>query len=686
MTLQQAVALHQRGQLAEAERLYRQFLTLEPQNPAVHFLFGLVCLQQGRHDEAIVSLDRVIALDPGNPDAHSNRAIALCGQKRFDEALKSFDAALALKPSFADAWRNRGAALSHQEKFADAVASFNKALTLRPDYAEVWNDRGAALRALHNYGEALASFDKALALNFDVWRAHYNRAVTLSDLGRSDEALASFDAAITANPRFAMAFYHRGSMLWAKKQDLQGAIRDITAALALEPDYPYARGHLLHLKMYAGDWTGFAEEKARIDQGIRVGKPVAEPFVYVALSDNPADLLACAKLYAAAKFPPAPAVWRGTVRRPGKIRLGYVSGEFRQQATAFLTAGLYEHHDKTRFELVAIDNGGSDGSPMRARLETALDRFVDISRLGGDDAARLVREQDIDILVNLNGYFGKMRTDLFARRPAPIQVNFLGFPGSMGAPYMDYILADAHVIRRDEQLFFAEQVVTLPHCYQVNDDRRGAVVPDKDRAAHGLPQNALVFCYFNQSYKLAPGSFSSWMRILSQVDGSVLWLFENSALLAGNLRREAAARGVDPSRLIFAPYREQSEHLSRLALGDLFLDSLPYGAHTTASDALWAGLPLITQTGNSFAGRVATSLLHAAGLPELVTSNEKEFEALAIALARDPARLAAIRQRLASVSTTPLFDTKAYCRHLEAAYLGMMEKRGEAPGGFSLQA
>jgi protein O-GlcNAc transferase len=824
MSLEQALSFHQRGQLTEAERLYRQLLAREPGNAAAHFLFGMVCLQQGRNDEALASLDRAIALDPGNADAFANRAIALCGLGRFPEAIRGFNAALAinpkspdihanraqvqrqlgrtaealdgynaalkldprhfgalvgrggvlremgrfedaladfekalalrpaqaeifyncglvladmkrnqaalarfdravaLKPDYADAWNNRGCALdaldrpdeaiasfdraqqltpdapapyrnhgavsAGQGRFAEAIGFYDKALALQPGSAETWNDRGAALQALRRHDEALASFDRALALAPKLAGAHNNRGVSLWQTGRIDEAAASFDAAIAADPQAVAALNNRGAMLWARKKDYAAAVRDLTTVLSLDPDYPDARGHLLHLKMYACDWTDFAAEKARIDQGVRAGKMAVEPFVYLALSDNPQDLLGCARLYGQKEFPARPPLWNGNVRKPGKIRLGYVSGEFREQATAFLTAGLYEHHDKNRFELIAFDNGGSDGSVLRARLEAAFDRFVDISGLSAEEAAKRVRAEEIDILINLNGYFGKMRMDLFALRPAPIQVSFLGFPASLGVSYIDYILADAEVIAPAEQQFFTEQVVFLPGTYQVNDDRRAPALPDTDRAAQGLPQKAFVFCYFNQSFKLTPETFGLWMRILAQVEGSVLWLLEDNLLLAGNLRRQAAAHGIDASRLIFAPFVEQKAHLARLGLGDLFLDSLPCGAHTTASDALWAGLPLITRRGSSFAGRVAASLLQAAGLPELITQSAEEFEALAVALARDPERLAVIRRKLASVADTPLFDTDAFRRGIEAAYTTMVEtwQSGAPKRGFTVES
>ena len=364
-----------------------------------------------------------------------------------------------------------------------------------------------------------------------------------------------------------------------------------------------------------------------------------------------------------------------------------MSGEFREQATGYLTAGLYECHDKREFEIVAFDNGRSDHSPSRKRLEAAFDKFVDIENVPDRAAAERILAEEIDILVNLNGYFGEQRTGVFAHRPAPIQVNYLGFPATLGAPYMDYILADRFVIPESERQYFTEKVVWLPDSYQVNDSNRRIAQDVSTRRTSRLPEKAFVFCNFNQSYKLTPATFAVWMQILKKVEGSVLWLLESNTVLPENLRREAIRHGVAGERLVFAPRIPVEEHLARLKLADLFLDSLPYNAHTTASDALWAGLPLITCRGTSFAGRVATSLLNAVGLPELVTDNLAEYEVLALKLAGDPSFRQSIRQKLAhNRLSTPLFDTDRFRRHLETAYTKMWEisERGEAPQSFTV--
>jgi predicted O-linked N-acetylglucosamine transferase (SPINDLY family) len=468
------------------------------------------------------------------------------------------------------------------------------------------------------------------------------------------------------------ALWSRANCRWTRRQNVPGAIADLERLFAIRADFPYARGALLHMRMHAGDWRDLAHQCAALDQGVCSGQRVVEPFAYQALCSSPADLLACARIYARDKYPPQSAPPR-RVRREGRIRLGYLCGEFRAQATMYLAAGLFEQHDRARFELTAFDNTREDGSAMRRRVIAAFDSCVPIHGLSDREAAHRIASKEIDILVNLNGYFGAQRMGVFAHRPALLQVNYLGFPGSLGVGYMDYILADAEVIPEGEEQFYSEQVVRLPGSYQINDgDRRSRAAPST-RAAHGLPEKGFVFCNFNYSYKIAPETFAVWLRLLKNVPQSVLWLLESNELFAANLGRHMAEGGIDPTRLIFAPQIEHSAHISRLALGDLFLDTLPYNAHTTASDALWAGLPVITCRGKAFPGRVAASLLRAAGLPELIADDLGQYESKALLLAGDRPLLQSYRDHLTrDPARLALFDTARTTRQIEAAYEQMM--------------
>jgi predicted O-linked N-acetylglucosamine transferase (SPINDLY family) len=443
----------------------------------------------------------------------------------------------------------------------------------------------------------------------------------------------------------------------------------------IAPHRPYVVGDLLYAKMLCCDWAGFGELAAAVQRGMQDSRPVMSPFGYMAIAESEPDLKTCATIYSADHFPPVMNDFSGRRRPRGKIRIGYSSGEFRAQATSFLMAELWELHDRSRFELVAFDNGWDDGSPMRARIAAAFDEMIDITRLSDVDAAALVNRKAIDILVNLNGFFGEPRQGVFACRPSPIQVNYLGYPGTLGASYMDYLIADEIVIPPSSRSFYTEKVVTLPGCYQPNDRRRPIADQIPSRADLGLPPDAFVFCCFNNHYKLTPRMFDIWTRLLAQIEGSVLWLIQDDQASADNLRREAGARGIASERLVFAPRQPLPLHLARHAAADLFLDTLPCNAHTTASDALWAGLPVLTARGTTFPGRVGASLLTAVGLPEMVAADLGQYEARALELARSRPALEAVRRKLAANrATAPLFDAPRFVRHIEDAYSRIYER------------
>ncbi len=593
--------------------------------------------------------------------------------RRYDEALDCFNKALALEPSHLEALANRGSVLGTLGRFAEALADYRRALTLSPNHAMLLFNQGNALSRLGRLDEALESYNRAIAADPKVPEIWNNRGNILRDLKQPDEAIKSYDWALLLRPEYARALYNRGNILWVEKRLIEFAWQDFEKAYALEPESDNLRGDLLHLRMHVGDWRDFDSLKREVDRAVRAGRKAVGPFAYQAISGSPADLKTCSEIYAADRHPARPPLVTQAWKNHKKIRVGYLSGEFRQQATSFLTAGLYEAHDKDRFEIIAFDSGLSDGSGLRLRLEKAFDRFVDISRLGDEEAAQAILAEEIDILVNLNGYFGENRMNVFARRPAPVQVNYLGFPATLGAPYIDYILADRIVIPQHEQHFYSERIAWLPDCYQANDSKR-AEAGQSNRAAHGLPEDGFVFCSFNQTYKLTPHVFASWMRILRQVPGSVLWLLEGNAHFPGNIRREAQAAGVAPERIMFAPMQDLPDHLARMTLADLFLDTAPYNSHTTGSDALWAGLPLLTCRGTTFPGRVAESLLTAIGLPELVAADIAAYEKLAVKLATEPDQLRALRRRLEqNRRSASLFDTARFTRQVEKAYQTMWE-------------
>jgi predicted O-linked N-acetylglucosamine transferase (SPINDLY family) len=668
---------------------------------------GNTLVALGRHDEAVASFDRALALRPDYVEAAYNRGNALHAAGRPADALAAYDAVIAARPDIAQAHNNRARVLQDLDRQADALAGYERAVALAPRYVQAIVGRGTARLALKQPAAALADFDAALQADSRHAGAHEGRGGALValrraadavlaftrcleldptrldarlqrgnasyELRRHDDALADFDAVLAATPDVPGVVCNRGDALLELKR-YDEAAQAFERVAAIDTDYPYALGKRLHAQAMACDWHGFDALVAQVHAGVEAGRAAIEPFAYQAVAADPMLLRRCAELFAADQFPAQAALVAPGVRLGNaKIRVGYLGGEFRNQATSILAAELFELHDKRRFEIVMFDNGWDDGSTLRRRMNAAFDEVVAVAGMPDDDAARAVAERRIDILVNLNGWFGLGRTGVFARRPAPLQVNYLGFPGTLGAAYLDVIVADAQTIAAGEEGAYVERVVRLPHSYQPNDRQRAIGAPST-RAAQGLPAEDVVFACFNNTYKITPATFASWMRILAAVDASVLWLLQDNDAATRNLRAAAAAHGVAPERLHFAPRIRLDEHLARHACADLFLDTLPYNAHTTASDALWAGLPLLSCRGTTFPGRVGASLLHALGLAdELLVDDAPAFEARAIELARDRARLARLRERLAGArATAPLFDTPAYCRALEQAYEDML--------------
>ncbi len=655
--------------------------------PTDLFQSAFTAFQQGRLGDAERELRRILRKAPDHIGALNVLAVVLVTLKRHAEAEPHLRAALRLQPRSDVTLYNYGLVLKALNRPDEALQRFTEALALNPDNAETLSSRGTVFNDLSDYTAALADFDRALGLNPRYAAAHFNRSKSLAELGRNDEALIACDATLALQPEMAEAWFGRG-FIFAKLRRPADAVTAYQRARTLNPELPLLKGNLLHQKMLVCDWDGIEDLIAEIEVDLAAGKLAAEPFGWQGIASSEASLQRCAELTNTARFGKVPALKSsGQIVPNGKLRIGYLSGEFREQATSLLLVGVLEQHDKNDFEVVAFDNGFDDGGVTRQRIDHAVDRIVDISAMGDVEATSTIRAQNIDILVNLNGYFGRQRNGVFARRAAPIQVNYLGFPGTLGAGFMDYIIADPHVLPAEHRRFYNEKVAWLPHCYQANDDRRDMSAHVPTRADCHLPSESFVFCCFNNAYKITPGVFDIWMRILVAVDGSVLWLLEDNAAAVANLRREAELRGVDPARLVFAGRLPPAEHLARHRCADLFLDTLPYNAHTTASDALWAGLPLLTCEGTTFAGRVAASLLRALDLPELVARDSAEFERRAVALARDPEQLAAIRGKLDHRRlTAPLFDTRRLARDIEAAFRTMRGRQlaGLAPQHFSV--
>ncbi len=684
LLLQSALRAHQAGNRAEAARLCRELLRAEPKNFNALSLLAFVQFQNGQFEEAERLIGEAIRINPRSLEALYSRGCVLQNLHRQEEALVCFDQALALNPQFLEALLLRGVVLMGLKRHAEALASFDAALALKSGDAETWNNRGNALLELNRLSEALASFDQAVALrpnHADVWN---NRGAALQRLQRHGEALDSFCKSLAIKPDNVQALSNRGGLLIVLKR-FEDAIPDYEKVLKLEPDYPYAPGNLLQCRLHCCDWRNLELEKSAVGHGLEAGKPVITPFQFIASCPSAAEHLRSARLWVEHESTVRSALWRGERYDHRKIRIAYLSADFKMHATAFLMAGVFESHDRSRFETIAVSFGADDKSAMRARLEAAFDRFIDVRNLSDTEVAELLRKLEIDLVIDLKGYTAEGRPGILAHRPAPVQAHYLGYPGTMAADYVDYMIADKIVIPDEHRRYYSEKIAYLPDSYQCNDSKRRIASRVPRRMEMGLLEDAFVFCCFNNSYKFSPDIFDLWMRLLKSVDNSVLWLLQDNSTATRHLCREAHARGVSPERLIFAARTTPEEHLARQSLADLFLDTLPCGAHTTCSDALWAGVPVATVSGATFAGRVAASLLNTIGLPEMVSGSLEAYEKLVLKLARDPSALATIRARLAqNRETHPLFDTKRSTRHLEAAFQEMWTRyqRGEKPGDF----
>jgi protein O-GlcNAc transferase len=659
----------------EAVELLKKAAAARPDSATVHNNYGNVLRDLARNAEAVDSFDRALQIQPSYPEALCNRGSALQALGRIDEALRSYDEALRLRPGYVDAHYNRGVALQDLGRFEEAAQSYGRALKLQPTFAEAHYNTGNVLFELKRFEEALKSFDSALRIRDSFAEAHNNRGNALLDLGRLEEALRSYERALQILPNLANAHNNRGNALSLLKRP-QEALASYERTLSLDPDFPWVRGARLYAKLLLCNWDGIDAAVQDLIARVALAKRATRPFTVLALSDDPSLHRRVAEMSAStAELAPRPLAAPPKRPRSPRIIIGYYSADYQNHATANLMAELFELHDRRHFEIIGFSYGSPTHDPMRQRLLGAFDRFVEVRSNSDREIAQLSRELKVDIAVDLKGFTQDSRPGVFAHRAAPIQVNYLGYPGTVGGGHMDYIVADRTLIPPQHRQHYSEHVIYLPNSYQANDRKRPLPTEHPTRADLGLPQSGFVFCSFNSCYKITPAIFDSWMRILQQVKHSILWLLTDSGAAAGALRREAARRGVSADRLVFAPQLPLARHLARYRVADLFLDTFPCGGHTTASDALWVGLPVVTRLGDSFAARVAASLLTAIGLPELITSSAAQYEALAVELATDPLRLAAVRTKLdLNRPTAPLFDTPRFTRDLEQGYVLVYER------------
>ena len=635
------IDLHQKGQLDEAEIIYQSILKTEPRHFDALHLLGVLATQRNQYEKAIEQITAAVAINAQNARAYYNLGFAYQESKQFEFAILNYEKAINLDPNYYVAHSNKAATLKELNRLEDALDSYNTAIELSPKLAD----------------------------------AHSNCAVVLQELNRLPEAVQRCNLAIDLNPNLALGYYNRGIVLNDLK-DFENASNDFQSAIEIKPDYAFVFGLMLHTRMKICDWRDYDQNVNELFSQIMSGQKATSCFPVIGLTDSLQLQHQAALTYTANMFPPDDSLGEiPNSHRSGKIKLGYYSADLHNHATAYLMAELFERHDKTKFELFAFSFGPDTQDEMRARLLLAFDHFIDVRQQSDKNVAQLSRELGIDIAIDLKGYTTGARPRIFSYRAAPIQVSYLGYPGTLGASYIDYLIADPTLIPPESQAYYFEKIAYLPNSYQVNDRKRVISTRSFSKQELGLPEEGFVFCCFNNNFKITPSMLDTWVRILNAVEGSVLWLFEDNAAAGRNLREQAALRGLDSSRLVFAPRMNLPDHLARHAAADLFLDTLPCNAHTTASDALWAGLPVLTCTGEAFASRVAASLLNAIELPELVTTNIKDYEDLAIELAQNSAKLKQLKEKLArNRLTTPLFNTDLFASNIEALFSLMTEQ------------
>ncbi len=669
-----AFALQQNGQLAQAQAIYEDVLKAQPEHADALHLLGIVTFQLGDPQRAIALIGKATQLHPNNADYHCNLGIVLAAIGQSGPASARYDEAISIRPEFAEAYNNRGLLQADSGRLDDAIESYDKALEIKPNFASAYSNRGIVLAERGQLEAAVADYEKAISISPNYAEAHSNLGIAQAKLGQPEAAVDSYDRAIALKPDYADAFYNRGNALKQLKK-IDAAVLSYKKALETNPGFPFLLGMLLHTKMEICDWTEMETYVEKLISQIENYNEVSPPLDIQRLCDNPVLHKAAAEIWMRAKHPLNLALGPISKRpKSQRIRIGYYSADFRNHAVAQLAVEIFEFHDRKKFELVAFSFRSDAQDSMRTRVESAFNKFVDVTNKSDREVAELSRELEIDIAIDLGGFTAGNRPGIFSFRAAPIQVGYLGYSGTMAAEYYDYIIADQMLIPQESQIHYSEKIVYIP-TRQVAALDRGVVEMGVQRKRLGLPDSKFVFCCFNNHIKITPATFHGWMRILRAVEDSVLFLNIGNDLAKSNIKNEAVRCGIDPARIIFKGFLSTSDYLGLYSAVDLFLDTYPYTAATTASDACWAGLPVLTLMGESYASRMAASVLNALELPELIVRTQEAYESKAIELATDPAQLLEIRTKVQKNKfLSPVFNSKFVTKHIEAAYIEMYER------------
>ncbi len=670
----EAVESHKKGNLVNAKNILLEILKNKPNDFDALYLSGIIAFQIGETNSSIETICKAISINPNNLEAHRNLAIIYKKIGKLNEAINSFDNAIKIDPNNAEIYNHKGYLLIKLNQHDLAIESWNKALEIKPDYFEVYNNLGNAYNITRKINYALDCYNNAIKINPNYAEAYINRSIILNNKNELDLALDDCNKAIKIKPNSAEAYNNRGIIL-SKLNKIEFALESYKKAFSINPNLDFLHGSLVYCKMNLCEWDNLDNDLKSLNKGINEGKTIATPYSTIHFFDSPNIQRKCAENFVKKKYEININNNLIFKKDKQKIRLGYYSADFCHHPTSLLISELLEQHDKTYFELYGFYFGNIKKDEMLDRTSKAFKKFYNVSDMSDHEISKMSRNLKIDIAIDLMGFTEKNRFGIFVEKCAPIQVNYLGYPGTTGSNYIDYIIADKKLISDENQKYFSEKIIYLADTYQANDTKKKISNKVFNRNDFNLPKNSFVFCCFNKTQKITPHVFDIWMKILNKVNNSVLWLLEDNKISNENLKKEAIKRNVDAQRIIFAKKTILSEHLARHKLADLFLDTFIVGAHTTCSDSLWSGLPVLTKVGSSLASNVSSSLLSAIDLNELVTNSDTEYENLAVELAKNPQKIDKIKNKLLkNILVKPLFNTQLFTKNIESAYKKIYER------------
>ena len=661
------------GRLADAQKICEDILKVQPENPDALHLLGVLVFQLNNPERSIDLINRAIEIHPDNADYHCDLGIVQAALGQLGAANISYDKAIAIRPEFAQAYNNRGLVQAATAQSKSAIESYNKALEFIPNFAAAYCNRGIAHTQLRKYELAIVDFNKAISIQPRYGEAYCNLGFVQERIGQPNVALENYNKAIEILPNYDVAYYNRGNVLKSINKH-SAAINSYEKAMQIRPDFPFLSGTLLHTKMEICDWEDLEAHQNALLSQVEQGKKASRPLDLHNLFDSPSLHKLATEAWMQSKHPRNTSLGEIT-KKPicNKIRIGYYSADFREHAVSHLSVDIFESHNRNKFELIAFSYRPEVNDGMYKRVQGAFDQFIEVRNQSDLDIAKHSRDLGIDIAVDLGGLTSGHRPGVFSYRAAPIQVSYLGYGGTMACEYYDYLMADETIIPREHQNYYSEKIVYLPS-YQTSALHRARAQKKLTRQELGLPESGFIFCCFNNNIKITPSIFSTWMRILEAVEGSILFLNASNAVAIENIKKEALSHRINPDRIIFKKFLPRAEHLATYGIADLFLDTFPYNAATTANDALWSGLPLLTLVGKSFVSRVGASALNVLQLPELISYSQAEYESRAIELAKSPDQLLDIRKKLqANRTRSPLFDPKHVTKYIESAYIKMHE-------------